>query len=281
MKKLISKIVTVVLVVGFCMSMAISTFAVIGYPEWYYKEFGVYPDGTVNDWKYDPVYHQYLSETGQQQPETTKRRQEYDERYYPRIDDTYWSGKTAKWDVNGYASKYQVKLYRDGSLVTTKTTTSRSQSFASYMTRGDNDYFFQVRAYNKDTNWWSDWEESDTKYISGSSSSDDDRKGPGIVVPSVGPGQVTPVAPSSSQGTWIQQGGVWYYRLSNGAFAKNTWLNVNGKWYYFDVNGKMVTGWLNDGGKLYYLNPDGSMLTGTVVFDGITHFFDSNGAMVY
>lgn len=191
-----------------------------------------------------------------------------------------WSGRTAKWQVEGYATKYQVELYRDGNRVTTKTTTDKSISFSSQMSRGEHDYFFRVRAYNKESKYWSDWEDSNIKTIYESESKNSvGSNAKGAVVVGAAPGQDGSI--TSNSGTWSQRSGVWFYQFKNGTYPQNTWLNINGKWYYFNANGSIATGWLNDNGKFYYLNPDGSMLTGTVIFDGITHFFDSTGVMIY
>ena len=262
----------------FCICLQMFTYAVIGYPEWYYKKFGDYPDGTVFDWENDPVYHGYLAETGQSGGGGGSRRYD-DDRYYPKPCDLEWKGKTAKWSVEGWASKYQVELYRDGTRVCSKTTTSRSFSFSSYMSRGDNDYFFKVRAYNSNSGFWSDWEQSDEKEIRSNDPDDQDNwTGPGVVPVIIPGGQ--PVVPSTA-GRWMKANNRWRYVFANGAYATNTWLNLSNKWYFFDTSSYMVTGWLNDKGKTYFLGADGAMVTGAVIIDGINHFFDSTGAMVY
>lgn len=202
--------------------------------------------------------------------------------YCPAPYDLHWSGKTAKWSVDGWASKYQVTLYRDGSKVKTKNVTSRSCSFADQMSRGgEYDYFFRVRAYNKDNSYWSDWEESDIITVrSSTGSSGSSSTGPATVVPGYAPGQASTI--STNSGKWVKgSDGFWRYRFNNGSYAQYTWLNVNGKWYYINNLGVMATGFVNDGGHTYFLNPNGEMVTGTVVLGGVTHFFDSNGVMVY
>ena len=83
---------------------------------------------------------------------------------FPEVYNLYWSGKVAKWSVDGEADKYEVRLYRDGRRVCTKTVTGRSRNFTSEMTRGDHEYYFEVRPFNYYTGW-GDWEESDAKYI--------------------------------------------------------------------------------------------------------------------
>lgn len=257
----------------------------LSYKEWYKEQFGEYPSGNINDWKYDPVYSSYLIEIGETGYNNdvegeTRHIPVYDERYYPQPCDLYWKGYTARWSVEGYATRYQVQLYRNGSRVTTTTVQTRSCSFASHMARGDYEYFFRVRAYNKETGWWSNWEESDTIIVDKNyNDNTDTHHGPGVT-PSPFPNP-SPTPISSLGGSWQAINNKWYYRYNNGTYASNAWVQINNKWYYFNPDSTMAVGWLVINGKTYYLNPDGSMLTGTVVFDGITHFFGQDGAMVY
>lgn len=290
MKNIMKKKSAIVSIIVACIMSTCVTFAStdLSYKEWYYQKFGEYPMGGVSDWRYDPVYSEYLREIGETgynnnvdgDPIPPVPPDPYDQRYYPRIQDVWWNGRTARWDVDGFATKYQVTLYRDGNRVTTKTTTSRSFSFSSYMSRGDNDYYFEVRAYNKHTDYWSNWETSDSQYVSHTDVYPDitPDPGPGVIVV---PGTNPPVNNNTAIGQWFMINNMWYFKYNNGQFASNTWLNLNGKWYFFNVNCTMATGWLNYNGKQYFLNPDGSMVTGTVIFDGITHFFGNDGAMVY
>ena len=78
---------------------------------------------------------------------------------YPQVYDLYWNNKTAKWSVDGRANKYEIRLYRDGRRVSTKTQTGRSRNFTSEMSRGDHEYYFEVRPYNSVTGW-GNWEQS-------------------------------------------------------------------------------------------------------------------------
>ena len=45
---------------------------------------------------------------------------------YPEVYDLRWSNRTAKWSVDGYADKYEIRLYRDDRRVFTKTVSSKS-----------------------------------------------------------------------------------------------------------------------------------------------------------
>lgn len=53
--------------------------------------------------------------------------------------------------------------------------------------------------------------------------------------------------------------GRYYYRTTNGTWAKNTWMTVNGKKYYFNGNGYAVTGFYTISGKKYFFGNDGVM----------------------
>ena len=82
------------------------------------------------------------------------------------VEDLSWSNRTATWDSVSYASKYEVKLYRNSSTVTTVTITGTSYNFYPYMTKSG-DYTFKVRAVDgSDKGEWSD--ESDEYYMNSS-----------------------------------------------------------------------------------------------------------------
>ena len=200
---------------------------------------------------------------------------------YPAVYDLYWNNKTAKWYVDGRANKYEVRLYRDGRRVSTKTVNGRSHNFSSEMARGDHDYYFEVRPYNSITGW-GDWEQSDVKFVghySGSSST----------YPSTGPGELSPSSSYTTTaqivynpvGQWQAINNYWHFVYSNGVMASNTWLQIGNSWYYVDVNTNMVVGLVNINGSTYYFNPDGTMVTGGIVINGMNHYFDASGKMVY
>lgn len=224
----------------------------------------------------------------------------------PELYNLRWNRYTARWQIDGYAEKYQVALFRDYKHVTTKSTTSKSFNFVNQMKRGSHEYYFEVRAYNKYYGWTS-WEQSDTTYISDDPYDPYDPYAPTVspTISPYGPGGGGPVVPPSpvyppSQnvpepqiipqpagmanipGTWISNGNGWYFIYSpSNTYATNTWLQSNGHWYYFQMSGLMATGFITLNGKTFYLNPDGTMATGMLMLNGITHFFDANGVMVY
>ncbi|MBO6119959.1 MAG: hypothetical protein J6P02_05785 [Lachnospiraceae bacterium] len=210
---------------------------------------------------------------------------------YPQVYDLYWNNKTAKWSVDGRANKYEVRLYRDGRRVSTKTQTGRSRNFTSEMSRGDHEYYFEVRPYNSVTGW-GNWEQSDSTYIEHYYPDYPDYP----VVPvypvtpvypgtGTGPGEgtslPTPQIMFNPVGQWVAGNGYWHYVFANGVYASNTWLQIGNNWYYIDINRNMSVGLVTINQYTYYFNPDGTMATGTIIYNGITHFFDANGRMVY
>lgn len=82
-------------------------------------------------------------------------------------------------------------------------------------------------------------------------------------------------------GTWKHDSRGWYYRYSDGSFARNGWIKYGNKWYYFNSKGYMVTGWKKIGGKWYFLDrKSGAMKTGWLKIGGKWYFLDKKtGAM--
>ncbi len=258
---------------------SVTSFAAVSYNDWYYNIFGEYPGGNITEWEGDPTYWTYLKENDTEAYKklknsyvepgsegTTTNTSTYG---YP--DDPYWNGTTAKWSVDGKASKFQVRIYRDGSRITTKETTSKSISLSSVITKTGY-YYFEVRAYNANSGW-SDWMDSDEKYFTASSTSTTSTS-TGTTTSSGGPGKTTTTA--SAQ--WLRAAdgsNKWWYRHADGGYTSNNWELINNKWYYFDASGWMKTGWLTVGGATYYLGADGAMVTGLNYIDGATHSFDA------
>lgn len=204
---------------------------------------------------------------------------------YPQVYDLYWNNRTARWSVEGHANRYEIVLYRDGRRVMTKTVTSRSRNFSSEMSRGEHEYYFEVRPYNNVTGWGS-WEQSESIYIDKSDYNPPAPYYPSGITPSYnGPGEgtnvPTPQTILNPLGQWVQANGYWHFLYSNGVYAVNSWLQIANKWYYIDTNGNMAIGLVTINNSTFYFNPDGTMATGTIIINGITHFFDINGKMVY
>lgn len=172
------------------------------------------------------------------------------------IEGVEWSGNRARWDSMDGVAKYEVRLYRNGSTVTTVETTNRSYDFSSYMTkRGD--YTFRVRGiadYNGKAGEWS--EHSEENYVSDSEA---DR--------------------NNDSGRWMQNATGWWFQYDNGGYPSNGWHEIKNVYYYFNQSGYMVTGWLNTGGNWYYLNGDGAMLRDWQLINGRWYYLGSDGVM--
>ena len=233
-------------------------------------------------------------------------RYDYD---YPYIYDVYWDYRTARWDVNGNADKFEVALFRDGRRIATEITYSRSYSFASYMYSGGYNYYFEVRPYNYRTGWGS-WISSDNIYF------DDycreyayrdyyryDRKYPDRYGVSYArnPGPPYNSQTYSSNGYSISNNG--YPSINNnfnisgsqsvnvpepqvindtinGFFPTGTFMNVYGTWKYAYINGAFATNtWIKSSGKWYYIDVNGNMVTGPYTINGKTYYLNADGSM--
>lgn len=110
----------------------------------------------------------------------------------------------------------------------------------------------------------------------------------------------TQSGPGVAEG-WQKDGANWFYRKSDGTFARDERLTIDGFEYWFDSDGSMATGWRQDesgnwywlrpsfggmkkggwidvSGKWYYLGADGRLLTSTVTPDG--YRVDAEGAWI-
>ena len=262
MKKLALFFVTAAMIVG----MAVTALASPSYSEWYFEQFNTWPDGTVLDWQYDPVYWEYLDIYDP--AEAARLRNGQNERRYGTmawINSAYWSGTTAKWTTEGYSEKFQVKLYRDDTSIVTKTVTKSSYDFSSYITRSGY-YSFEVRPYDSYYGGWGEWESSADKHFSGSSGSSSGS-----------------VSPSKVTNGWVSTpGGGWQY-YESGNMVKNRWVSYANNWYWMDAKGNMATGWQWINRLCYYLYPStgGPIPQGACWMNGVTpdgYTVDATGA---
>ena len=103
----------------------------------------------------------------------------------------------------------------------------------------------------------------------------------------------------ASEGKWIHGSKGWWYKYSDGAYAKgfqtikgatyyfdaNGWMKTgwqkinNNYWYYFKSSGVMATGWVKVKNKWYFMNNEGIMRTGKITDQGKIYFLDGNGVM--
>ncbi len=192
----------------------------------------------------------------------------------------------ARWeDADGGATNYQVRLYRGSNSVgSTVTTTNNYYNFSSSITR-EGDYYFKVRAVNKNGKK-GDWYESDYIYI------DDDmlyaiRSGYYSNISNAsGASGGTSGGPNTTmvQGTWLKDNIGWWYQYPNGDYPRGGWLEIGGKWYCFDNVGYMRTGWIVASDNCYYYcdptpgSNEGAMLTNTRI-DGV-YWVDASGKWI-
>ncbi len=220
--------------------------------------------------------------------------EDYDGDYELEVSGLEWDEDdgTAYWDETDDAKKYEVRLYRDGSSITSvKTTTRTYYDFSDEFTKSG-DYTFRVRAVRNSSNKGS-WEESYVLSVSSSearsirnSSSSSSRSsssssssywsGPGATVNS-GPG-----AAVNSTGAWMWDSSVgrWWYSNADRTYTISNWQYIDGNWFYFDAQGYMVTGWQYINGNWYYFDSNGYMQTGWILYNGVWYYCDSSGAML-
>ena len=74
---------------------------------------------------------------------------------------------------------------------------------------------------------------------------------------------------------WINSGGGWYYKKSDGSMA-TAWNKINDKWYYFSSDGLMASSKFVEGG--YGFNSTSIWLDGTPI--GTYYYVDSSGARI-
>lgn len=169
-------------------------------------------------------------------------------------------GGMAYWSGNDYAKRYEVRLYRDGELVTnTLTTTENSYNFSSYFTKSGN-YTFRVRAV-RSSSMTGSWVTSEVLEVSSAQAA-------GIY----GNG-----SSNSSEGAWLQDGtGYWWCRVDR-TWPASQWEQINGIWYYFNAGGyRIENDWINLDGKFYYLGENGVMYANTWTPDG--YYVGGDGA---
>lgn len=192
------------------------------------------------------------------------------------------SSGTAMWDENPNAKYYQVKLFREGSSVTsTRTTYDDYYDFAGDITRRG-DYYFEVRAVGTGSEK-GDWESSDTWYVSSYEADDlsyhytPSSGGPGAgsssgSYASGGPGDhgysAGGPAGNSQGGYWCLDQYGWWYRNADGSYTRNNWQVINDSYYFFNESGYMRTGWIPWNNKWYYCGPDGALCSNIRTPDG-------------
>lgn len=80
-------------------------------------------------------------------------------------------------------------------------------------------------------------------------------------------------------GSWVNNNGVWYYKMSNGQYISGKWKVINGVQYYFESDGAMATGWKKLNGEWYYFESSGAMVTGWKTVGSYKYYFNSYGQL--
>lgn len=208
--------------------------------------------------------------------------------------DLYWDDYTANWTHVPGADRYEVRLYRGSSLITTARTDSDYYDFGSRMTTKGY-YRFRVRALadNEALSTWSSYSDDiyidadEARYNRDYESEFDDyyddhynhtySGGPGTI------GYYNPNYPGitpANGNRWVSTSRGWRYQFGNGTYAYNGWQQINGQYYFFDSSGYMMTGWLRLDNGWYYLDVNsGAMQTGWELVNGKWYYMDSNGLM--
>ena len=181
------------------------------------------------------------------------------------------------WNSADYASKYEVKLYRNNVIKDTVTTSGTSYDFRSKIREnGKGSYTVKIRAISSN-NSKGNWTESDEFDVDddilsnlGGQSNNGGNGGPNG-------------SNSGNKGAWLKDNVGWWYINADRSYTTNNWQQIDGNWYYFDNRGYMVTGWLKSpySGKWYWLSTEngsnlGKMLTNQWV-DNNRYFVNGEG----
>mgnify|MGYP000976659886 CR=1 FL=1 len=175
------------------------------------------------------------------------------------------SDGTASWYECEDAKKYEVRLYRGSSAVTSAiTTTDTSYNFSSYITKSGT-YTFKVRGVYSSSKKGS-WEESDSWYVSSDDAED------------ISSQSGSPAGTATGAGAWLKDNVGWWYCNADKTYTINNWQYINNYWYYFNGTGYMVTGWINWNSKWYYCGESGAMYANATTPDG--YYVGSDGAWI-
>lgn len=171
----------------------------------------------------------------------------------------------ASWEESMDAIRYEVRLYRGSSSVTSVLTTDDTEyDFSSHITTSGT-YTFRVRGVYSSSNKGT-WEESDSWYVS----SDIAEEFKSFNTSTGTSGYSGTSGPSSGtvSGAWLLDNVGWWYCNADKTYTVSNWQYIDGQWYYFNESGYMVTGWVLWNSYWYYLGTDGAMLTSTTTPDG-------------
>lgn len=205
------------------------------------------------------------------------------------------SDGTAVWDNNPRARRYEVRLYRGNSSVTsTRTSSENYYHFGGSITRRG-DYYFEVRAVGSGSEK-GDWISSDSWYVSAAEADDlsggyssdgpggstyGSGRGPGVSDASYGgyssggPGVSGtggyaggPGVATVSGNHWCLDQYGWWYQYADGGYPHNCWMCIDNKWYCFNESGYIRYGWIWNNSNWYYCGEDGALIANARTPDG-------------
>lgn len=187
------------------------------------------------------------------------------------IEDIWWddSDGVANWEENEYANRYEVRLYRDGSSITSVLkTTENEYDFSEYFTK-KGDYTFKVRAVRSSSVTGS-WYESDELSVD----SDEAKE-----IRENGGSDSSTTSSSASEGAWLKDSVGWWWCNPDKTYPTSSWKYIDGCWYYFDSVGYCVMNtWVKTNEIWYYCGSTGAMFTNCWTPDG--YWVNSDGAWV-
>ena len=171
-------------------------------------------------------------------------------------------GGICQWGTAYNAGSYEIRVYRDNSVLSAVTHTEPSTSFlfdtSKYMTREGN-YSFEVRAFNAyESTIASDWVKSNPVFVSAEQAAQNKAA----------------IADAESAGNWEQTAEGWKFKIPDGSYAIGR-RTIDGADYYFNSAGVMATGWQSIDDKWYYFDTNGVMLKGSYTPDG--YWMDEHG----
>ena len=238
---------------------------------------------------------------------------------YPEVDNAYWDNRTARWDSYGYATRYEIILYRDGRRVTTTTSTHESINLSQYISSRGGEYYFEVRPYNARSGW-GNWVSSDCVYMTGYYYDCDDRyydryyydnylpsqdisyatnQGPpinsnqnawtpnasNVIMPGSGHTQTANQYQAASITVQNKQNITVptpqnIFQQANGQTSMGNFIESYGLWHFIYTNGTpAVNVWVQYMNKWYYIDMSGVMAVGLYTINGSTYYLQSDGSM--
>lgn len=200
-----------------------------------------------------------------------------DEDYDLDVYELVWDqagGGYAYWEGTDYAKYYEVRLLRDGDVVTSVfKTEENSYNFGAYFTKGGN-YTFEVRAVRNSNNT-SSWKESDDMDVTEAEAAEIKRNAPAAAQNTAG----TQTTAGTSEGAWLRDGIGWWWCNPDRTYPVNEWKYINGAWYYFNEAGYCAMNqWVKSAEKWYYCGDSGAMLVSQMI-DG-KYYVNKDGEWV-